>query len=65
LTYKNHFLIFNIGTYFGLIIVLFNYAFSAAGVNAISNNTGTLLSVVGMSIRMLVEYVLRRESVEH
>lgn len=45
--------------------MLFNYAFSAAGVNAISNNTGTLLSVVGMSIRMLVEYVLRRESVEH
>jgi len=27
LTCKNHFLIFNIGTYFGLIIVLFNYAF--------------------------------------
>jgi len=30
LTCKNHFLIFNIGAYFGLIIVLFNYVFSTA-----------------------------------
>jgi hypothetical protein len=43
---KNHFLIFNIATYFGLIIVLFNNAFSTAGVNAVSNDMGTSLSVV-------------------
>jgi len=64
LTCKNPFLIFNIGAYFGLIIVLFNYAFSTAGVNGVSNDMGTSLSMLSMSIRMLVEYVSRGESVE-
>ena len=53
MTCKNHFLFFNIGTYFGFIIVLFNYAFSTAEVNTVSNDMGTSLSLVCPLERLL------------
>jgi hypothetical protein len=47
-----------------LIIVLFNYDFSTAEVNAVSSDMGASLSVISMSIGVLVGYVCRDKSVE-
>jgi hypothetical protein len=47
-----------------LVIVLFNYAFSTAEVNALSNDMGRSSSMVSVNIGMLVECVSRGQSVE-
>ena len=58
MTCKNRFPIYNIGTYFELITVSFNYAFSTADVNAVSND------MVSMHTGILVECVSRGQSTE-